>query len=78
MPRAGKKQKTEDIMEITHQEGEFDDDEEMEEEFRKFLKIQLEKRERIKDHTGSSGRDGRKKDIKSQERMLVAILQAFL
>ena len=27
MPTAGKKRKTEDIMEITHQEGEFDDDE---------------------------------------------------
>ena len=48
MPTAGKRRKTEDIMEITHQEGEFDDDEEMEEEFRKYLKIQLEERERIK------------------------------
>ena len=49
MPTEGnKRMKTEDIMEVTHQEGDFDDDEEMEEEIRKFLKIQLEKRERVK------------------------------
>ena len=48
MPTEGnKRRKMENIMEITHQEGEFDDDEEMEEEIRKFLKIQMEERERM-------------------------------
>merc|ERR1711917_71098 len=35
-------------MEITHQEGDFEDDEEMEEEFRKLMQIQIEEQERIK------------------------------
>ena len=49
MPTEGKKRlKTDNVMEITYQEGEFEEDEEMEEEFRKFLLIQLEERERIK------------------------------
>ena len=49
MPEKGKKKMKMDVtMEITHQEGEFDDDEEMEEEFRKFLQIQMEEKERMK------------------------------
>ena len=49
MPEAGKKkQKMDDFLEITHQEGDFDDDEEMEEEIKKYLKIQIEEQERIK------------------------------
>ena len=49
MPTEGnKKRKIEDMMEIIHQEGDFEDDEEMEEEFRKLMKIQIEERERMK------------------------------
>ena len=47
MPVAGKKIKKEPIFQIVSQEGEFDDEEE-DEEFRKFLMIQIEEKEKQK------------------------------
>ena len=44
MPVPGKKVKKEEIFEVTKQEGDFEDDDEMDVEIEKFLKIQLEEK----------------------------------
>ena len=48
LPTPGKRMKKDPIFEIASQEGEFDEDEDVEKEFQKFLLIQMEENEKKK------------------------------